>query len=230
MFKSGCTGVFGAAALLAMSACANGSDGDAMVEKLDASADTREQTGVTTWELSSQRSGTRIVGVDRHGSTLVALEAVLGDTDFTLVRTAYDEHGNLLADDELLIDGEHGRPLSAAPGEAARAHFSPRWKAITVPPSQLITSMSADLGQVLDSSSVVVTTGGASGTKSPCEKARNQFVRAQAALQAAVDADRACEPSGYDRPRCQSYADAVNTAYDTLQSAYHTYMGACPNG
>jgi hypothetical protein len=193
-------------------------------QDLPASADTRAQTNVATWSLQAGSTGTRTQGLTQDGALLVSLDAVMSPTGFTLVRSAYDSDGNELAHDEMPV--ERPAVVGAAKQALVGGNVVGTNQALSISPTQLITVMVHDLA-VLDPNATLTTSG---GVKTPCEKARNQFTRAQATLQQAADADHACEPSGYDRPRCQSFADAVNSAYDALQTAYQNYIHECPNG
>lgn len=76
----------------------------------------------------------------------------------------------------------------------------------------------------LDPGGVVPGPGGTK--KTPCEKATNQFYRAQAAYFAAADALRACG-LGFE-PQCAAQAAAFEVANQNLNTAYATFLAQCP--
>jgi hypothetical protein len=204
-----------------------GSDSDSQmsgqrdVETMAASDGTVRSTGIHTWELGHSDTGTRVSGLGADGNALLELDAKLSEHGVTLVRRVFDDMGTERSHDETpyTFDGGVGTATQGLTRVATTQ------QAITISPAQLSASLNLDLGLSLDPSGGVIAI---STKKTPCEKARNQFVRAQAALQAAADADNACSPTG-GNPNCQAQAAAVNAAYDALQVAYQNYLAQCPN-
>jgi hypothetical protein len=131
-----------------------------------------------------------------------------------------DESARGQNDDLLEADGASAQASAAGDGVALSEHalINPNLTG----PGLIVNPVDPGIITVGSRGGVVT---GPDAKKTPCEKASNQFYRAQAAYLAAADALKAC---GYSfLPQCAAQTATFNTASDALTAAYAKFLQEC---
>lgn len=214
----------GMCGLLITSAACGGADehvdNASNLQTLEASESTVAVTGITRWKLRADNAGARVDGETQSGVSLLSVETTLHDRGFTLIERYHDESGTLIDqhETEFGMEGELGATQQALQAVGLSQ------AALTNSPTQLIQSFNGDITHSIDPSGEVLTLAGAT-KKTPCEKATNQFYRAQAAYLTAANALTAC---GFSfEPQCAAQTSSFDAAAATLEAAYAKFMSEC---